>query len=302
MPAALRSIVGQRELTTALKTGDRASAVPLALELGAIAHKLLRELHMSTDKNSRLLDQARAKLQLDWARSEMQDEVFRAHQARIAALQDAKQERDADRRALQWEIDALKHALDAALKSHNPLRHTPPEMPQTSPTGTSSSSLTELVESFLSGYARDRKAAMFKKHQAALGLLDELHGNKRIDRLKQTDIVDYFTVVQSLPPRWSAQCKKRGISARQLASETHDVELGKKTFEDRPIGSASLCGVQQYRYPAPADQARHLDRRPWPCHGTTSTWRMSDFHSQRAGHHFRPPADQLTYTSPNSTP
>lgn len=33
---------------------------------------------------------------------------------------------------------------------------------------------------------------MFKKHQAALALLNELHGKKSIDHLKQADIVDYF--------------------------------------------------------------------------------------------------------------
>ncbi len=234
VPAALRPLVGMREFTTSLKTGERAAAVPLALELGATAHRLFHDLTncMSNKDMLKLLADAKAKLRIDEVRAEMAAEIEEAHRARISALQDASRQRGADRQALLAQVATLQDALDRALSARSALPHpTPMRAPADAPAG-SYPVLSALVAGFLNAYAKDRKVAMFKKHQAALALLDELHGSKPINQIKQADVVDYFNVVEGLPPRWAEKCKKRGMTARALAAEEHLTGLGKKTFED----------------------------------------------------------------------
>lgn len=232
VPIALRPVVGVRELTTALRTGDRAAAVPLALQLGATAHRLFHDLKtsMNSADMKKALADARAKLLVDEVRAEMDEQVFEAHQSRIQAVNAARQ--DGERAALIAQINTLERALGAALSGRN-VAETPTAPPQTArPPEVDYESLNVVVEQFLESYPRDRRAAMFKKHQSALKLLVALHGHKRIDTVKQADIVDYFNVVEGLPLRWGDKCKKQGVTPRELAGEDHPANLSKKTFDD----------------------------------------------------------------------
>ncbi|MBE7370031.1 DUF6538 domain-containing protein [Ramlibacter pallidus] len=239
VPAALRPLVGVRELTSTLKTGDRASALPLALEFGATAHHLFNELTtcMSSDDLKKVLAEARVKLRVDQVRAEMEEQVEEAHRARIAAIQAAARENDASRRELLAKVETLEKALSTVTAwsaRPAPMPPTPSAAPEVLQEGVSEP-LATLIARFLAGYAKERKPAMFKKHQPALQLLRELHGAKTITGLRQSDLTDYFNVVHGLPSRWAEKCKKLGVSPRVLASEPHAERLSKKTFDDNYV-------------------------------------------------------------------
>lgn len=139
----------------------------------------------------------------------------------------------AENAVLRGSMAVVKAALATRKAATHP---TPPSQPAApSAPGPVYPALGSLVDDFLAGYASERKPAMFKKHQAALVLLRELHGGKGINALRQADIVDYFDVVEALPPRWAEKCKKRAVTARALAAEDHDEYLGKKTFDDNYV-------------------------------------------------------------------
>lgn len=238
VPTTLRPLVGVREFTTTLKTGDRAAAVPLALELGATAHRLFHDLTTSmNDKNMlKLLADARTKLRIDQAQEEMQGQVDEAHRLRIATVHEARQEsqRAAREAALVAEVRTLRDAM-AVIGAHGAQTPLPPPSPHRAEKSAPEPAyplLAAVIDAYLADYAKDQKRAMAKKQKPALDLLRELHGARPINQLKQADLADYFRVVQGLPPRWAEKCEKRGVSARALALEDHPERLGKKTFDD----------------------------------------------------------------------
>jgi len=97
------------------------------------------------------------------------------------------------------------------------------------PAGLSMPSLGDVVSHFLDNY--DKTAAMFKKHQAALGLFLEFIGNVPVSDIRQIDIDNYFAMLCRLPPRWPDEVRRKGISAKKLAEQDHEVTLSPKTFE-----------------------------------------------------------------------
>lgn len=242
VPAALRPLVGVREFTAALKTGDRAAAVPLALQLGAVAHRLFHDLSASMSSTEMLnqLAQAQAKCRFDQRRAELEDQVDEANRARILAIQRHREQAAADVKhaVLQAENAVLRQSLDAmghALRARDgESLVTPSDAGETAPAArkTAALSLRHLVQAFLDAYPKEKKVAMFKKSQPALQLLGDLYGKKPVTELRQMDLVAYFDLVQHLPPRWAEKCQKRGLSARELAAEDHDALLGSKTFDD----------------------------------------------------------------------
>ena len=235
MPASLRAIIGLREFTSTLRTGDRAIAVPLALQLAAIARRLFNDLHtcMSTDDMKKALADARAKLRADSVRQEMEEQIHEAHQARIEAVREASLDRAAERRELQAQVRTLEQALSEALKARHlapgPATQRPIETGAETRTG---ERLNKLLEDYLDGYPKDRKPQMFKKLQPAMALLGHLHGQKPIRDLRQAHIVEYFKLVEALPLRWAEKCERLGVTPTQLAASEHATALSKKTFLD----------------------------------------------------------------------
>lgn len=68
VPIDLRNAVGQREFTKSLRTGSQAQALPLALELGAVAKRLFHQLRrptMTSKDMLKLLREAKQKLSID---------------------------------------------------------------------------------------------------------------------------------------------------------------------------------------------------------------------------------------------
>ena len=228
VPAALRQAVGLRELTAALRTGERSIAVPRALALAATAKRLFHDLKQSSmtpDEMTKLLEAARAKLRVDAIKEEKDAEVDEAHRHRIA-----------ERRTLQAKIDALESALAATVRaSSHPALAQPPQDGRATTAKPEYQPLHALIDAHLQSYPKARKAQMFKKVQAALELLRQLIGSKPIDQLRQSDVVDYFNVVMGLPPRWAERCAKERLSPRELSRMTHEVTLSKKSFDDNYV-------------------------------------------------------------------
>jgi Phage integrase family len=244
VPATLRQLVGVREFTTTLKTSDRKVALPLALELGATAHRLFNDLHMTTNNQDllKLLSKAQEKLRVDAVRAEMEEQVVDAHRARIAGIQEAQRAAAEQIKLARLEAQnmALKDALDRALSAREAVPHPAPPPPVSDSPAPCETELHVLIDEFLTSYGKDKKPAMFKKHQAAMELFRELHGTKPFTRLLQKDLVHYFDVVEGLPPRWAEKCKKRGIGAQELSLENHEETLSKKTFDDNYVNPVGL--------------------------------------------------------------
>jgi len=89
--------------------------------------------------------------------------------------------------------------------------------------------LSQVVQHFLDNY--DKTAAMYRKHQVALGLLLESVGDVPVSEIRQIDIDTYFDMLSRLPPRWPDEVRRKGISAKDLAKLNHPVTLSPKTFE-----------------------------------------------------------------------
>jgi integrase len=112
-----------------------------------------------------------------------------------------------------------------------------PAAPSLEESGTSSTqtpsgstpTLGQVVKHFLDNY--DSAAPMFKKHQAALGLLLESVGNVPVSQIRQLQIDAYFDMLSRLPPRWADKVRRKGVSVQELAKLEHEVTLSPKTFE-----------------------------------------------------------------------
>jgi integrase len=89
-----------------------------------------------------------------------------------------------------------------------------------------------VVDGFLASYQSGKKPAMFKKHQPVLSMLLDVVGDKPVKSLKQADINDFFSLLEKLPPRWRDECKRRGLTVKQLAELEHPETLGPKSFDD----------------------------------------------------------------------
>jgi len=123
--------------------------------------------------------------------------------------------------------------------------------------GTSTTSLTlkQVIDKFLTDYPVKKSPEMFKKHKTALALLLDVVGDKPVSALRQADIKDYFDTIQKLPPRWSDLCKKQRVPAKILAEQDHPVLLGPKTFVGtykaslRPFLAESINSWQDQGFP-----------------------------------------------------
>lgn len=214
-------------------------AVPLALELGAVAKHLFQVLSspMKSDDMRKVLQEAREKLKQDAAKEALDLEVNEAHRLRIAAIRELERERETDRRIAQAKIETLEGVLRATRAA--------PESPRpfTQPASLNAPLaplLSVVIDDFLARYPRDMRSGMFKKHQGALAPLRALFGDKPIDTLKQGDLVDFFDTIERLPARWAQKCEKRKIALRELAAEEHQETLSKKTFNDNYLGPVTL--------------------------------------------------------------
>lgn len=245
VPIALRESVGTREITKTLNTGDRHAAVPLALELGAVAKHLFRVLTtpMKSDDRLKVLQRAREKLQLDAIRADHEQELEDANSRRVAALTEAQRARDVEQRIAQARIETLERALaiaqDARL-AREPLPSAEPENSGKQVPHITPPVLAVVIDDFLTRYPKGQKPGMYKKHVAALAALKAVLGGKSVNQLRQSHLVEWFDLVERLPTRWAEKCKKSAIGLADLAAEEHASTLSKKTFTDNYLNPVAL--------------------------------------------------------------
>lgn len=208
VPVELRQMVGQREYTKTLKTGDRATAIPLALELGSVAKRLfcaLRQPHMSSSELIKHLHVAREKLKTDDIKSQILQDFFDLKSQHIQDVADLQEQHKREMREskLQTQVDSYERLLERfpplAYASPSPTSMAAPEVARTASVPT----FTSVVDTFLGDYPKDKRAEMFKKIQPALILLRDFVGNKPITAVRQTDLNDFFKLVGRLPPKWA---------------------------------------------------------------------------------------------------
>ena len=234
VPADLRHLVGSRELVKALHTSDRRIAVPIALSLGASALQLFHKLRVNMGDKKLRGDSEGISTNFEY-------ELDLGDLGEVRKIRIKPNPHDAK------DLEAAAHAVDR-LMARNPQ---PGRDIDANPTTanlitqqlTSSGSLTmaDIITSFLTNYQRDKKPAMFTKHQAALGLLRTVVGGTRIEDFRQENLISFFDdLVCKLPPRWEATCKRDRKSPQELAKINHAVTLGPKTFDDNYLVPVKL--------------------------------------------------------------
>jgi hypothetical protein len=115
VPAELRPIVGAREITKSLSTGNKEQAVPLALEFAACAKRLFCELRVEMSPDSKeegqapdqgrmlkLLQQAQRKMEIAAIKEQHSDELFEQRREHLREIQFA---------TLTTEVETLRGVL-----------------------------------------------------------------------------------------------------------------------------------------------------------------------------------------------
>jgi integrase len=194
-----------------------------------------RAAGLDLDKVKAALREARLKLQI----SDLKDERLEAEAVWLSerrALVNAHGQ-ELKLATLEAENGALKGFLarpdTQATLAHAPALENAPQ----ADLGPPSPMLGAVVEAFLKQYERRGKPQMLKKHKPVLSMFVDVVGDKPVRALKQAHINDYFEVLTALPPRWNDQCRRLGLSVRELAQMAHEQTIGPKTFEDTYIAS-----------------------------------------------------------------
>lgn len=227
VPIDLRAIIGKRELTKSLGTTDKHVAIPRALRLAAEAKRLFFEIrHMASGRE---VVPKRGKV--DSFRVDFGFELDLGELGKITLTDLKPEDKGAVNEIVANTIDGL-----TKLQQASPVR-TSAHQHETAP---NSPLLSTLIDRFLEDQAGRNIAAMMKKHRAVLPIFIEIVGDKPVSQLRQTDIVDYFTLVQKLPPRWKDIRDKQKLSIRQIAGQNHAELMAEGTFSGTYRASVSI--------------------------------------------------------------
>jgi len=258
VPPDLRHIVGAREITKALPTSNKSQAAPLVLGFAACTKRMFCELRagmIAVDevKLKHAVQLARLKIKIS-DKDDEREKLEEEHREELRSLRV-----DADRRVaegkLKAENEALKHVLAGLPALSLPVHPPAPETPLATPASGPVPTFPQVIDHFLDEYPKTKNPAMFKKHMVALPMLREFIGNIPVTQLRQTHINDFFTLLQRLPPRWKDQCRKLGLTIRQLAELEHPETIGPKTFDDsykasiRPFLDDAVTNWQDSGFP-----------------------------------------------------
>lgn len=233
VPLVLRPLVGGRELTKTLSTGDKRTAIPIALEFAATAKRLFNDLRVcmadaDDSKFRELILKAKGEMALKRQKESYEDFVDDLRAQQRKELEITKLE--AKNQALESLLVQFGHL---SVPASTPAEEVPSAPRKKAPEVT----FGTVVETFLKKYERKNQLPMLRKHRQVLGLLLAVVGDKPISELLQQDLNDFFELVARLPPRWPDACRKAGLTARELAELEHDVTLGPKAFDDTYIAS-----------------------------------------------------------------
>jgi hypothetical protein len=214
VPHDLRPLIGKREITKTLYTTDKRAAIPRGLRMAAKVKELFEELRQMPPKDKRV-----------------NSDAIEFNYSIILELDDFQKPKKLSVNAEAHEEQAVNSAIRTALSNH--------QEPATSFIPTQQAErenqaplLSKVVSSFLNDYPKEKKLAMFRKHQTCLPLFLEIVGDKPVSDLKQTDVNEFFKTLLRLPPRWKDQRKKKNLSVKELANLHHQVTIGPKTLDD----------------------------------------------------------------------
>lgn len=239
VPNDLRKTLGLREITRALPTSDRNVAVPMALSLAHQAKLHFLRLRQRMKKPNTTDEH----LDLGYTLELRFDE---AGQPTFMKVEAEPHEQDAVN-AVVREVLAVRKAPDAAESRKSP--------PRFDTSKNETPMLSEVINSFLDGYHKSKKPAMFKKHQPVLRMFLEVVGDKPVGHLLQKDVNEFFDLLHNLPPRWSDKCRQLKKTIRELAEIDHELTLGPKSFYDtyiaslRPFLAAARKNFQDQGFP-----------------------------------------------------
>lgn len=84
--------------------------------------------------------------------------------------------------------------------------------------------LSDVITAFMQSPEVLQRAEMVKKHKLVLPILTAVIGDKPVDEIRQSDIIDLFNVIRNLPKHWTYE-RDKGRSIREISSNSPDKEL-----------------------------------------------------------------------------
>lgn len=189
VPSDLRPFVGGCEITKTLRTTDKRVAVPLALEYAACVIRMFSDLRASMvapdgNKILEIVRKAKEKLRLDMVKEEHEGE-----------LDDLQAQHRLDRKLvkLETENEVLKRFVPGFLATGvltpAQLQADAPAARKTLPTPM----FKTVVDDFLNSYQRNKKQAMFRKHQPVLKMLLDVVGDKSVPGAQSQLIAEWLS-------------------------------------------------------------------------------------------------------------
>jgi uncharacterized protein DUF6538 len=215
VPADLRDTIGVRELVRSLRTPDRRTARPLALQFAAKALTLFTEIRAMPDEK-------REGLRVDFGLEVSLDELGLPKVIKITDAQPGDAEA----------ISAITRAFVDAHAAHRPPTLLgPAQIAPAAQGSTAALMLSAVINDYLATYPANKKA-MLAKHKIALPAFLAIVGDKPVPQIRQADIKRFFAILNKLPGDWKHQCDKRRVSPVELAELEHAETLAKRTFDD----------------------------------------------------------------------
>jgi integrase len=95
--------------------------------------------------------------------------------------------------------------------------------------------LSDVLKAFMD--RQDQDAAMYRKYQAVLPMLQEVIGDMPMQDIRQKMLEDYFDMLLRLPPRWKDLQQKTGQTVQELAAKEWPKCIAPKTFKSTYIAA-----------------------------------------------------------------
>ena len=239
IPSELRRMMGCREFTKSLKTPIRSFAEPIALELAAFFKRLFYDLRLLM---AHYKDDPTRELKMLQLENKMR-KMLRSIETREAKVATVKEVEFA---LMKFKSELFDSNFAVSESKPNPKIELSPPCPK----------LSSVIKAFLEDYDKIKHAAMFKKYSAVLPMFLQVVGDKPISELKQSDVNDYFKLIQYLPPRWADACRKNKVTVKELAQTKPELTINEKTFDSTYIAcvraflNTAITNWQDQGFPA----------------------------------------------------
>lgn len=200
VPSDLRPYLGGREITKTLRTTDRHIAIPRALLLASRALQLFADLRaMPKEKKD--------EFQINYGAEFSYDELGQPR-SQFTDIKPGDEQSIAELKRLLQSV--TQDSLPASVVRHRQVKPSP--------------LLSEVISAFLGSPEVLKRTEMLKKHRLVLPILTDVIGDKPVDELRQSDILELFNVIRSLPKHWTYE-RDKGRTIREIASNSPDKVL-----------------------------------------------------------------------------